>query len=78
MKYRIAAVSFLNTLPLVDRLLRGEEPRVELTRALPSRLADELAADQADVALLPVVEVLRGAAPGILPGCAFRGAAAPW
>ena len=51
MPYRVAAVSFLNTLPLVERFLRGEEPRVVLTRALPSLLADELAGGRADVAL---------------------------
>ena len=68
MPYRVAAVSFLNTLPLVERFLRGEEPRVVLHRALPSFLAAELAADRADVALLPVVEVLQGASPGIFPG----------
>ena len=68
MTYRIAAVSFLNALPLIDRFLRNEEPRVTLIRELPSRLGTLLATGQADVALLPVVEVLTGVSPGILPG----------
>jgi chorismate dehydratase len=68
MPYRVAAVSFLNALPLIDRFLRHEEPKVELSRELPSRLAGLLSEDRADVALLPVVEVLAGVSPGILPG----------
>jgi chorismate dehydratase len=76
MTYRVAAVSFLNTLPLIDGLLSGRDPRVELTRALPSRLADELAHGRADVALLPTVEILEGRSGGLLApgaGIACRG-----
>lgn len=76
MAYRIAAVSFLNTLPLIERFLDGRDPRVALTRALPALLADELATGRADVALLPVAEILRGRSGGLLApgwGIACRG-----
>lgn len=76
MPFRIAAVSFLNTLPLIERFLDGADPRVVLSRALPSRLAAELEADRADVGLLPVAEILRGRSGGVLvpaAGIACRG-----
>ena len=76
MIYRVAAVSFLNTLPLIERFLDGSDPRLTLTRALPALLADELASGRADVALLPVAEILRGRSGGLLApgaGIACRG-----
>ncbi len=74
---RVGAVSYLNAKPLYYRL--GERsPRVELSMDLPSRLATRLASGSLDVALIPSVEYLRGAASGyeILPGFAIaaRGA----
>ena len=74
MPIRVAAVSFLNTRPLIHGL--GENSSViELTRALPSRLADLLDEGRADVALLPVVDTFRGRCGGILgsTGIACRG-----
>ncbi len=68
MKFRIAAVSFLNTVPLIDWFSTGKSPEVELIRALPSHLAPLLDAGEADVALLPVVELFRGHSAGIIPG----------
>lgn len=68
MKFRLAAVSFLNTIPLIDRFMQPGDERVELSRALPSRLGGMLASGEADVALLPVVEIFRGASGGMLPG----------
>ena len=68
MVHRIAAVSFLNTIPLVDWFDQTGADRVVLSRALPSRLGGLLASGEADVALLPVVEIFRGASPGMLPG----------
>ncbi len=75
MIYRIAAVSFLNTVPLIDWFERTGDERVALTRALPSRLGGMLSAGEADVALLPVVEIFRGAGAGMLAatGIACRG-----
>ena len=59
MTWRIGAVSYLNTKPLIYGL--GEHlPGAELVLDLPSRLADRLAAGELDVALIPSVEFLRG------------------
>jgi chorismate dehydratase len=52
---RIGAVSYLNTKPLVYRLTELA-PQHELLFDLPSRLADQLAAGELDVALIPSVE----------------------
>ena len=77
MRFRIAAVSFLNTVPLIDWFSTPGSADVALVRALPSRLAPLLEAGEADVALLPVVELFRGRAAGIIPGsgiaCRGRG-----
>ena len=52
---RIGAVSYLNTKPLVYRL-QELAPQHQLVFDLPSRLADNLAAGELDVALIPSVE----------------------
>ena len=55
---RVGAVSYLNSKPLVEGLsdrLCGAEFRLDY----PSRLADPLAADPLEVALIPSVEILR-------------------
>ncbi len=74
---RVGAVSYLNAKPLYYRLAEIA-PGVGLEMDVPSRLADRLAAGELDVALIPSVEYLRGAASGyeILPGFAIaaRGA----
>ncbi len=57
-KTRIGAVSYLNTKPLVydlDQLA----PEIEVIYDLPSRLADDLASGDLDVALIPSVEFLQ-------------------
>ena len=77
MMYRIATVSFLNCLPLVEWFTTPEgSARVVLSADLPSRLTAMLAEGQADVALLPTAEILRGHAAGIIggSGIACRGA----
>jgi chorismate dehydratase len=56
---RIGAVNYLNSKPLVHDLARFA-PAAELRFDLPSRLADSLAADRLDVALIPSVELFRG------------------
>ena len=76
---RVGAVSYLNAKPLYYRLDEfAPAPGVSLEMDVPSRLADRLAAGELDVALIPSVEYLRGAALGyeILPGFAIaaRGA----
>jgi chorismate dehydratase len=55
---RIGAVTYLNTVPLV-RGLPELLPGAELSFDHPSRLADELAAENLDVALAPVIELAR-------------------
>ena len=77
MPLRVGAVSYLNAKPLYYRL---EEfaPEIRLVMDVPSRLADALSRGELDVALIPSVEYLRGAAGGyeIVPGFAIaaRGA----
>lgn len=76
MTYRIATVSFLNCVPLVDWFSTPEgAERVTLTGHLPSRLAGLLADGAADAALLPTAELLRGRAAGLIgrSGIACRG-----
>ena len=74
---RVGAVSYLNAKPLYYRLTEFA-PAVVLSMDVPSRLADRLASGDLDVALIPSVEYLRGAARGyeIVPGFAIaaRGA----
>jgi chorismate dehydratase len=67
MPYRLAAVSFLNTIPLIEWFAATGDPRVILERALPSRLPAILLSGGADAALLPTVEILRS-------GCGLLGA----
>ena len=59
MTWRIGAVSYLNTKPLIYGLEK-HLPDAELILDLPSRLADRLAVGELDVALIPSVEFLRG------------------
>ncbi len=57
---RVGAVNYLNTKPLIEGLT-DFAPVVELSLDLPSRLADQLAAGDLDVGLVPVIEYFRGA-----------------
>lgn len=54
-KLRVGAVSYLNTRPLVFGLAR-RAPAIDLVFDLPSRLADRLATNDLDVALIPSIE----------------------
>lgn len=63
---RVGAVSFLNTVPLIEGL--QDQPGVLLSRDLPARLADQLEDDQIDVGLIPAVEYLRGVGRELVPG----------
>ena len=69
---RVGAVSYLNAKPLYYRLCEIA-PDVRLSMDVPSRLAEQLAAGELDVALIPSVEYLRGAGRGyeIIPGFAI-------
>ena len=55
---RVGAVNYLNTKPLVYGLAELA-PRTEIVFDFPSRLADQLAAGQLDVALIPSIELFQ-------------------
>jgi len=57
---RVGAVSYLNSKPLVEDLSELL-PEATVSLDYPSRLADQLAAGDLDVALIPSVEYMRGA-----------------
>ena len=67
---RVGAVNYLNTKPLIERLT-AFAPEIELSLDLPSRLADQLAAGELDVGLIPVIEYFRGHNYSIVPDCAI-------
>ena len=59
----MCAVSYLNTVPLVWGLLHAPDPALrdtfDLRFALPSACADQLASGQADIGIVPVIEMAR-------------------
>jgi chorismate dehydratase len=67
---RIGAVNYLNSKPLIHDL---EElaPTAELSLDLPSRLADQLAAGEIDVGLIPAIEYFRAGSYSIVPNIAI-------
>ena len=65
---RLAAVSFMNAVPLVHGLADQGQGEVYLETDLPSRLAVRLEEGQVDAALVPVVEAFRGRAGAFVPG----------
>jgi chorismate dehydratase len=67
---RIGAVNYLNTKPLIYELERLA-PEAELILDVPSRLADLLAEERLEVALIPVVEYFRAASYAIVPDIAI-------
>ncbi len=62
-KPRVCAVSYLNTVPLVWGLEHSPDPALrdtfDLRFALPSECADQLASGQADIGIVPVIEMAR-------------------
>jgi chorismate dehydratase len=57
-RIRVGAVTYLNAKPLVEGL--ADDPRIDLSFDLPSRLADQMTRGELDVGLIPVVELFRG------------------
>ena len=60
----MCAVSYLNTVPLVWGMLNGTGPSdgkdiFDLRFALPSECADQVAAGEADIGIVPVIEMAR-------------------
>ena len=62
-KPRVCAVSYLNTVPLVWGLQHSPERALrdtfDLRFALPSTCADQLASGEADIGIVPVIEMAR-------------------
>jgi chorismate dehydratase len=67
---RVGAVNYLNTKPLIHDL-ESLAPAAELILDVPSRLADQLAAGELDVALIPVVEYFRAGTYSLVPNVAI-------
>jgi chorismate dehydratase len=65
-RIRVGAVNYLNTKPLVEGLAELA-PTIDLSFDLPSRLADQLAAGELDVGLIPVVEYFRAGTYSVVP-----------
>jgi len=55
----LGVVPYLNSRPLIDGLL--DDPRLDLRFDVPSRLAEPLLAGKFDVALVPIIDVIRSA-----------------
>jgi len=56
----VAAVSYLNSVPLVWGMMRGpQKDLVDLTFCLPSECADRIRGGAADIGLIPVIEMAR-------------------
>lgn len=72
---RVGAVNYLNTKPLIYDL-ESISPDLVLSLDVPSKLADDLAAGNLDVALIPAIEYFRAGTYSIVPGIsiASRGA----
>jgi predicted solute-binding protein len=68
-KLRVCAVAYLNTAPLVWGLVHGPQRGVfDVRFELPSVCADQLRAGQADIGLVPVIEMKRQGLE-MFPGC---------
>lgn len=69
-KIRIGAVSYLNTKPLVHEL-EALAPQAKVILDHPSRLADQLARGDLEVALIPVIEYFRAGTYRLVPNIAI-------
>ncbi len=59
-KPRVCAVSYLNTVPLVWGIEHGAERDIfEMSYALPAECADRLASGEAEIGIVPVIEMAR-------------------
>ena len=67
---RIGAVSYLNTKPLIYDLEKLA-PEAELILEPPSKLADDLAQENLEVALIPIIEYFRSGEYTIVPNIAI-------
>src|SRR5713226_719368 len=67
---RVGAVNYLNTKPLIHDF-EALAPDAALSLAVPSLLADQLAAGDLDVALIPAIEYFRHGGYSIVPDIAI-------
>lgn len=67
---RIGAVSYFNSKPLIHEL-ETLAPNAELILDYPSRLADQMARGELDVALIPVIEYFRAGSYSLVPNIAI-------
>ncbi len=67
---RIGAVNYLNTKPLIHDL-DAIAPEIRLSLDYPSRLADQMARGDLDVALIPVIEYFRAGTYRLVPDIAI-------
>ena len=65
---RVGVVPYLNVAPIVRGL--ASDPRFDLQRDLPSRVAERLHASELDLGMIPSIEYARGAY-AIVPGVAI-------
>ncbi|QEL18958.1 menaquinone biosynthetic enzyme MqnA/MqnD family protein [Limnoglobus roseus] len=63
---RVGAVNYLNSKPLVEGLTEFAGD-LDLSLDLPSRLADQMAAHELEVGLIPVIEFLRAESYSFIP-----------
>lgn len=63
--WRVAAISFLNTAPLLWGL--EDEPRLRMIASVPAECADRLRGGEADLGLIPVIEMGRISGLAALP-----------
>lgn len=67
-RFRVGAVSYLNTVPLVWGMLHGpQHEQVDLSFSIPSACAEEMERGRIDIGLVPVAEIARQAL-DIVPG----------
>jgi chorismate dehydratase len=69
-RIRVGAVNYLNSKPLVEGLA-DLAPPIEISFALPSRLAEQLARGEIDVGLIPVIEYFRAGTYSVIPDVAI-------
>ncbi|MGH9534640.1 MAG: menaquinone biosynthetic enzyme MqnA/MqnD family protein [Terriglobales bacterium] len=67
-RWRVAAISFLNTAPLLWGL--ETEPKLQLSYTAPSGCAEQLRREEAEIGIIPVIEMARIAGLAALPGIA--------
>ncbi len=67
-RWRVAAISFLNTAPLLWGL--ETEPRLQLSYTAPSACAEQMRREEAEIGIIPVIEMARIAGLAALPGIA--------